>query len=151
MSRGARLLLLSAFVAIAVSSCGDDGQEDAGILVVAEDTRFRPAELRLNAGEQVRLTLENRDATEHDLQVEGLRVTVLDGTVIDGTVIDGDIAPPGHDSAGHGDTSAAVVVHTGANETRSITFVAEDSGTYEFFCTIPGHSDAGMVGTLTVS
>jgi plastocyanin len=34
--------------------------------------------------------------------------------------------------------------------TRSVTFNAEP-GTYEFKCRIPGHPEAGMIGTLTVS
>jgi len=34
--------------------------------------------------------------------------------------------------------------------TRSVTFSAEP-GTYEFKCRIPGHPEAGMIGTLTVT
>jgi len=34
--------------------------------------------------------------------------------------------------------------------TRSVTFNAEP-GTYEFKCRIPGHPEAGMIGTLTVT
>jgi plastocyanin len=34
--------------------------------------------------------------------------------------------------------------------TRSVTFKVEP-GTYEFKCRIPGHPEAGMIGTLTVS
>lgn len=37
-----------------------------------------------------------------------------------------------------------------ANATVTETFEAEP-GVYEFYCSIPGHKDAGMVGTLTVT
>ena len=32
--------------------------------------------------------------------------------------------------------------------TKSVTF--KDPGTYEYYCNVPGHKQAGMVGTLTV-
>jgi plastocyanin len=34
-------------------------------------------------------------------------------------------------------------------ETTDVTFKAP-AGTYEFYCSVPGHKEAGMVGTLTV-
>ncbi len=37
----------------------------------------------------------------------------------------------------------------GNGETTTVTINAE-AGTYEFFCAVPGHREAGMVGTLTV-
>ena len=37
----------------------------------------------------------------------------------------------------------------GANETVDTTFTATP-GTYTFYCSIPGHREAGMEGTLTV-
>ena len=35
-------------------------------------------------------------------------------------------------------------------DTDSISFVADEAGTFEFFCSVPGHRQLGMVGTLTV-
>ena len=40
-------------------------------------------------------------------------------------------------------------VAVGASGT--VTFTPSSAGTYTFYCNIPGHSDAGMVGELTVS
>jgi plastocyanin len=42
-----------------------------------------------------------------------------------------------------------VSVDVPPGETLSVTITAP-AGTYEFICAIPGHADAGMVGTLTV-
>jgi uncharacterized cupredoxin-like copper-binding protein len=35
-------------------------------------------------------------------------------------------------------------------EAGHIEFIPEGTGTFEIVCTIPGHADAGMVGTLIV-
>jgi len=35
-------------------------------------------------------------------------------------------------------------------ETSEGTLTDTAAGTYEFYCTVPGHKEAGMVGTLTV-
>jgi plastocyanin len=37
----------------------------------------------------------------------------------------------------------------GASDT--VTFIPSQAGTFQYVCNIPGHKEAGMVGTLTVS
>jgi uncharacterized cupredoxin-like copper-binding protein len=41
--------------------------------------------------------------------------------------------------------------HIQAGQTSTITFTPTTAGTYEFYCDVPGHKDAGMKGTLTVN
>jgi uncharacterized cupredoxin-like copper-binding protein len=48
---------------------------------------------------------------------------------------------------GNGVSSAGQVVGPGGTSTVSATL---KPGTYKFFCTVPGHRQAGMEGTLTV-
>lgn len=43
-----------------------------------------------------------------------------------------------------------LVVHANVGETVSGT-VTIPAGTYDFYCSIPGHKQAGMVGTLTAN
>ncbi len=33
---------------------------------------------------------------------------------------------------------------------KTIEFTPNKSGTFQYYCTVPGHKEAGMVGTLTV-
>ena len=35
-------------------------------------------------------------------------------------------------------------------QTRTIRFTIDQPGTYRIVCTVPGHADAGMAGTLVV-
>ncbi|HLE29503.1 MAG TPA: cupredoxin domain-containing protein [Anaerolineales bacterium] len=36
-------------------------------------------------------------------------------------------------------------------QTGSVSFTPSAAGTYTFYCDVPGHKEAGMVGTLTVN
>ena len=47
--------------------------------------------------------------------------------------------------------NAQTAVLDAAGQTDSISFVADQAGTFEFYCSIPGHRQLGMVGTLTVN
>jgi uncharacterized cupredoxin-like copper-binding protein len=41
--------------------------------------------------------------------------------------------------------------HIQAGQAGTITFTPTTAGTYEYYCDVPGHKDAGMKGTLTVN
>ncbi|MBI2975700.1 MAG: cupredoxin domain-containing protein [Chloroflexi bacterium] len=65
-----------------------------------------------------------------------LNVTfVNDGTLDHSFIIDGVL----------GEQKAA------AGHTITFSFTPGSAGTYEFYCAVPGHKQAGMVGTLTVT
>jgi len=148
-----KLLLGVVFVAgLFAAGCGDvdvpkhpdplDHRDDetAGmkeLRLQASDVKFLPEMLSIKAGDTVKLTLENEDAAEHDFQIDDIDAEILDGGVEAGEL-------------GGGHDTAALAIHTKANETASVTFVANEPGTYEYYCTISGHKESGMVGTLTV-
>ena len=41
--------------------------------------------------------------------------------------------------------------HVQPGQTAAATFTPTAAGTYVFYCDVPGHKDAGMKGTLTVT
>lgn len=148
-----RLFVIALVSAMALglgSACGggdDEGDattvtgSDDAITVQAKDVKFVPDSLTIPSGSMVTMTLENLDGQEHDLQVDGLDVEVSSGGATDDE----------HGGGGaHGDNGDVLAIHTGANETSSIVFRAMEKGAYEFYCTITGHKEAGMVGTLVV-
>ncbi|MEX0749675.1 MAG: plastocyanin/azurin family copper-binding protein [Dehalococcoidia bacterium] len=100
--------------------------------VQARAATFIPAELTVKVGATTQLTFENVDEAEHDFQIDQIDVDVMEGEV--------------EHEAGH--ESGDLVVHTQGGETDTITFVINEPGTYDFYCTLPGHKDAGMAGTL---
>ena len=55
------------------------------------------------------------------------------------------------DPIGHDFTIDALGVKfsIGANQTQTFTFTVKP-GIYEFYCSVPGHKQAGMAGSLTV-
>lgn len=112
---------------------------DAGVpavRVTAENMKFTPDRIQLPAGERVIITLQNADGVEHDLQVDGLKVAALDEMDLPGE----------HEGA----DSSTLALHTRPNGTARLTFRTEQKGAFDFYCTIPGHREAGMVGKLTV-
>ncbi len=113
----------------------DGGQPDVVINVSLKNLRFTPNTVEVAAGKTVQVNVTNMDGTEHDMLVEGLRIEKV------GEAIGGHHA---------GATADMLVVHTMANENGSITFRTEQKGTYQFFCTLPGHKAAGMVGEMKV-
>lgn len=97
--------------------------EGAQVLTVAgTEFEFDTPEITVEAGVPVALTYENVGAAEHDWVL-----FTPDGREVEGA----------HAHAMPGEEATAV-------------FTLEP-GEYEFWCTIPGHKELGMVGTLLAS
>jgi uncharacterized cupredoxin-like copper-binding protein len=115
-----------------VAACG--GPRTANLTVVLTDFAFTPADVTVTAGQDVNLTLTNNGSVDHEwvLMEAGYQVTV----------------PFSDDDEPHVYWEA----EAGAGETKSFTFTApSEPGDYQIVCGIPGHIEAGMVGTLTVT
>lgn len=110
------------------------------ITVVSSDSfTFDPAELELVAGERVRITLDNTGAAIlHDLTIEGLEA---DSIVSEGTEV--------HTEGGEEPPELHVAAE--ARGTATLEFTPTSTGEFVFYCTVEGHRDAGMEGTLTVT
>ncbi len=98
--------------------------------VSATEFAFDPADVALTAGSEVSVTLDNAGAVEHNW-----------------TVLSEEIAAESEFSE---DLVLAAVDNTAAGESTSASFTLEP-GEYQVICTIPGHFDAGMQGTVSAS
>ena len=132
------LILAVALIIGTAAACGGSAEESGTVIeVTAQEIRFSPDIIEVPAGETVTVRLKNMDEMDHDLEVRGLVPVATEGG--------------GH--GGHGGSSASnqnVAVHTAAGKTASVTFTADQKGTYEVFCTQPGHEQLGMVARLVV-
>ncbi len=124
MPRTSLITASLALAALTLGACnGDDAPADAttNIEVLGTDSLdFEPDQFTVPAGQQVTVELTSEAGVEHDFLVED----------VDGADLD--------------------VVHADPGETATGTFTIDDAGSYTFFCSIPGHREAGMEGSLEV-
>jgi uncharacterized cupredoxin-like copper-binding protein len=141
--------LLASTVALAtvLIACGggDDDPSDANDnepavqQLVMQDIAYDTRALTAEQGQVIRLELENRGAIAHDFTIERIAVDHVEMT-------------GHHESGEHAGDDAEhdlhIVLEPGAS--GHLEFAATEPGDYEYFCTVPGHREAGMRGTLTV-
>lgn len=125
-----------------LAACGGDGdgEGDASTELTVEGTnelRFEPDEYTIPAGEEVTVEL-TADGVEHDFVIED---------AADVAEVGGDDEEHEMDDVPEGDVE---VVHADAGSTATGTVTVNEAGTYEVYCAIPGHREAGMIATLTV-
>lgn len=109
---GAAGLLVAAAVGVGLA-----GTAPKLVKVTAREFAFEPKEIRVKAGQPVRLVLENKGVIEHDIVLEKLGVKTA-------------AIPPG--------------------KTAELSFTPKTKGRYPIVCSVPGHKEAGMTGTLVV-
>ncbi len=94
----------------------------ATIHIYASDPlRFEPKRIEVQAGVPTRIELENTGAVEHSLVVK---------------------TPDGAQDWVH--------LHVPPGATEAATYQLDEPGTYPVLCTIPGHTEGGMIGELVV-
>jgi len=122
-----------------LTACGAS-QPAVEFILDASDFAYSVPSLTVKAGETVKLTLNNVGALEHDFVIEKIDVK---------TKVVKDSGSDEHHAHG---VEANYDLHVSAQvgETSVIQFTVAEPGTYQFFCSVPGHKEAGMVGELIV-
>jgi uncharacterized cupredoxin-like copper-binding protein len=115
-----------------------------------ENMKFEPAIVTVKVGQTVRLRLDNHDAFLHDYTVDEPEFVVLtaDGAVHD----DHESEPADGDEVDPVAQVSLSPLHIAAdgNEHAELVFEATDAGEYVFYCSVPGHLEAGMVGKFII-
>ena len=130
-------------VAALLAACGGGGESvkaEVTIDIKAENMRFVPDQIQVPAGKTVMIRMQNMDANQHDLEVVGLTAEIIDRT---------GMKDDGMDMAGG--MQGTINLHSAAKGKASVTFRTDQPGTYEIYCTLPGHKESGMVGRLVVN
>lgn len=105
--------------------------------LVAVDFSYKPNEFVIKKDIPIKVTLKNGGNVEHDFELVSNKHIVIQ---------------PTSDNAHQHENTAAKKVHLHAKPggTATVVFMATATGTYQFYCTIPGHKESGMVGSITV-
>ncbi|MFN8558462.1 MAG: cupredoxin domain-containing protein [Dehalococcoidia bacterium] len=141
MSKRSLLFGALTLLALAGAACSSGGGTAAAdvqrlTVLVGDSMSFEPAALTVQRGRPVQLTVRNTGATEHDLVIPALPVTNVKG-----------VETGGHS---HG-AGSAIVAHPKLKGEVTVSFTPTTAGVYDIACSMPGHSQLGMAGTLTVT
>ena len=138
---------LLAILPLLLAACsGLTGQSSLETVTIeAQGMHYQPASLEVTAGQPVEIIFTNHDSVDHDF-------SVLEFPVVNGTLAEAASPVPGHDMGGMSGMSGVPALHMAAamGTTSTLKFTASKPGSYTFYCTVPGHKEAGMVGTLVV-
>lgn len=166
-----RLLLLVLLAGLALTACsGEEATEASHAEAQAisikglDELHYDPVMIEVDAGRPVALTLINDGALDHDFSILDMPLT---GEVQVHT--EDERADEGHEHEGEGHTheeeehaehdhemtvdadELSVHISATAGDRQTVTFTPAEPGEYEFFCSVPGHREGGMVGTLIVT
>lgn len=115
------------------------GQADRVIEVTASDELlFEPSSITVSLGETVEFKVSNPGAVGHEFVIGDDAFQAAHEEEMSG--MEGDMLPP----------DEAYAISLAPGETRSIAWTFSADGVFKYGCHVPGHYDAGMVGTVTV-
>ncbi len=133
------LIPLLLLVSLALAACSGASSGPNEIVVKAEALKYSPATIEVTAGQPVKISFQNNDSVDHDFSIVEIPM-VMSAT-----------AEPmvGHNMSGMS-TEPQLHMAAAMGQSATLEFTPSKPGTYKFFCTVPGHKEAGMKGTLVV-
>lgn len=140
-----RLALPTLIAVVALAGCGSSGSSSTNKETTPATTASTPASTTPAAGGGSKLALSANPSGQLEYSTKTL--TAKAGKV---TIAFTNMAPLSHDvsvESSSGQSLGATPIFTGGTKSLSLEL---KPGTYKFFCTVPGHRQAGMEGTLTV-
>jgi uncharacterized cupredoxin-like copper-binding protein len=111
-----------------------ENDETKDILVKTENNRYIPSTFTVTVGEEVTLQLDNLDKIEHDLEIKVMPLSETSNS-----------------NHNHHESEVSLHLHALPLTMSEINFAPLEEGEYEFYCTIPGHKEAGMKGKVIVT
>lgn len=115
--------------------CSSASQAKA-VAVSATNLAFDTKTITLEQGKPVKLTFTNKDVQLHDLSVDKMPMASMSSM---------------GDQHEMGGMNPDLHISVAAGKSGFQEFTPKEKGTYTFYCTVAGHKEAGMVGTIVVN
>lgn len=113
----------------------DTEQFELTINIHPSQYSYDPSKIMLEKDRPVSIILQNNDFVEHDIEIKNIPIeNMMTGT---------------HDD--HTSGNADFHLHASSQEQTKLSFTPLQEGSFEFYCTIPGHKEKGMIGILIVT
>lgn len=135
------MTIVGGLIGVVVLATGGPGTGPAQT-VIAREMAFIPIEVKGVVGRPVTIELKNEGLLEHDFNVMGIRASGVKAI---------DVGVSSAHGSMHGTAPEGVHVAAGPGKTGTLTFTPLAPGEFPVACSVPGHKEAGMVGTLTVT
>ena len=114
-------------------NASDTNTEIKKVVIETSDLSYSPKELVVEKNTPITVELKNSDQIEHDIEIKDLSFNMVSES-----------------KHHHGVKENVLHLHAEPLKTSEMTFSIKEVGTFEFYCTIPGHKENGMVGKLVV-
>ena len=126
---------------LALTACSPQATPQV-ITLDTNQMKFQPVMIEVKAGQPVKVMMRNSDSIDHDFSIMEFPMTKFSSSA----------APVAGHSMGGGSIAKEPELHLAVamGMSGSMEFTPTKPGTYEFFCTVAGHKEAGMKGTLIV-
>ncbi|MBP6786095.1 MAG: cupredoxin domain-containing protein [Candidatus Promineofilum sp.] len=143
------LFVLMALVIIVTTGCSSGGEPAAvtpvEFTLTATDVAYDISQIEVTAGQPVKVIFNNQGTLVHDFSITEIPHS---GEVVAVATETADMAAHEAEMGHMEEPDVHVAVGPGAS--GSVTFTPTTAGEYEYHCTVAGHLEAGMAGTLIV-
>lgn len=129
-----QLWIISLMIAAVLTACAPGQQQ---LTLEATDIKYDLTTLTVTANQPAKLTFKNTGALEHDFTIMKIPVTKVR-----------EIGEHTHTMNLPEEPELHIGVVGGTS--AEVEFTATAPGEYDYFCTVPGHKEAGMVGKMIV-
>ena len=134
-----------------LAACGGSGASSgssgsASITVKGDEFKFQPNTLTFKSGSPVSLTFQNAGTVDHELDLTAMPASNVTVDLSKAGNIPADMKNTVQNDAKAG----KVFAYAAAGGQMTVTFTPGQAGTYSYACNLPGHKEAGMIGSATV-
>lgn len=134
--------------------------DDNVIEISAFEMGYTPETITLQKGEEYELVLKNDGKVFHDLTEKNLDVEITymsemadhpEGlSFLDKVLGVKKVHASGSHDDGHDGEMKSIHINAKSEQTVRIRFIPKETGEFKFYCSVPGHKEAGMVGKFIV-